>query len=614
MDITTINIVALWAVLAAVFVVFFFALLFLPCGDKNVEDDETIVFQIQELQTELNTQDARIQMQLQAQDIRIREQAERLDAISPISVLAPTGTVTGAVNDITTDIQCIRENNDLLAISVDFALFSTTLYNPVGTLFASCPPGTFDEVFLDEKYQRFNLQQFIYIHVLEDGLAVDHIETAIFNVKVENRVVSWSVRLPSGYTIPPTSSIAIDPQTVWFNFELTPPEPHGRPFIFTIDTDPTAVPPFQPLGPNISDSDEFILPIRLVPGMIDQEYTIDWGDGSGFEHVTLMGDKIHQYAVSGEYQIRIWGNPGHIHNRTVGPTIEDTINNPTPQGDNAKWKSVDQWGDIQWQSCDHMFASCDLLENINTEDEPDFSQATNFDLCFFFQSWTEFPSKQYDFSSAVSCVGMFSYIVNVSNFVVPDLPSAIDLQWILFGIAGFGMTTITFGRLDKVESLVAAFQHVSTLTTVTFTQGTPSLLSMDGTFDDCTGLTTIIGMETATVTNMNTAFDKCVALQDLGFLDTSSLELGSEVFIDMGTLDVLPTLDLRKITTGIAMFNNTTLTQPNKWSDILLYLDSHVNELNEDVEFGGGTNIANVPAQAAIANITAVKNWQITSA
>jgi len=92
------------------------------------------------------------------------------------------------------------------------------------------------------------------------------------------------------------------------------------------------------------------------------DYTVDFGDGTVLTNQT--GDASHTYAATGTYTVNING---------IFPNIYmGFISNP----DILKIKSVDQWGDIQWQSMEYAFRYCyDLV--INATDIPDLSQVNS---------------------------------------------------------------------------------------------------------------------------------------------------------------------------------------------------------------------------------------------
>ncbi|PZD78057.1 BspA family leucine-rich repeat surface protein [Mesonia sp. K7] len=95
-------------------------------------------------------------------------------------------------------------------------------------------------------------------------------------------------------------------------------------------------------------------------------YTIDFGDGTVLNNQT--GDAVHTYNVPGSYTVNITG---------TFPRIYFDYNHP---GSNIV--SVDQWGDIQWQSMESAFKGCTNLV-VNAIDAPDLTQVTDMSYMFF---------------------------------------------------------------------------------------------------------------------------------------------------------------------------------------------------------------------------------------
>ena len=112
-----------------------------------------------------------------------------------------------------------------------------------------------------------------------------------------------------------------------------------------------------------SANNEVTIPTN--PAYTTYNYTVDWGDGNTDTGVT--GNITHAYAVPGTYTIAISG---------IFPSI---YFNET--GDRNKIIEIISWGDIQWQTMENAFYSC---ENINFDaiNAPDLSQVTSLKNMF----------------------------------------------------------------------------------------------------------------------------------------------------------------------------------------------------------------------------------------
>lgn len=121
-------------------------------------------------------------------------------------------------------------------------------------------------------------------------------------------------------------------------------------------------------------------------------YTVDFGDGRVFTNVT--GDKSHTYSQAGVYTITISGNFPRIRFKNL-PLI------------NRKLKSIEQWGDIQWQSMEGAFAGC-LNLVINATDAPDLSAVTDASYMFERCAKLNQPLNHWDVTGITNMTGMFA--------------------------------------------------------------------------------------------------------------------------------------------------------------------------------------------------------------
>ncbi len=88
-------------------------------------------------------------------------------------------------------------------------------------------------------------------------------------------------------------------------------------------------------------------------------YNVDWGDGQSDENVT--GNIAHTYTSANTYTVSIYGFFPRIY-----------FNNT---GDKLKIRSVEQWGNIIWESMAFAFYGCSNLQ-LNATDIPDLSHVT----------------------------------------------------------------------------------------------------------------------------------------------------------------------------------------------------------------------------------------------
>lgn len=127
-----------------------------------------------------------------------------------------------------------------------------------------------------------------------------------------------------------------------------------RPFITTWKTD----------NPGVSEDNQITIP--TFPGET-YNYTVAWGDGTSDSGV--IGDITHTYNTPGTYQVSITG---------VFPRISFE---QLSQGAN-KVVSIDQWGDIKWNSMHRAFYQSNL--EVLAMDVPDLSNVEDISGMFLF--------------------------------------------------------------------------------------------------------------------------------------------------------------------------------------------------------------------------------------
>ena len=149
-----------------------------------------------------------------------------------------------------------------------------------------------------------------------------------------------------------------------------------RPFITTWKTD------------NYGTSDDNQITITTTTD--DQDYTIDWGDGS--ESTGVTGGITHTYSAAGIYTVNISGDFKNIR-----------FDYGT---DNKKLLSIEQWGDIQWSTMEQAFTYCENLI-INAPDIPDLIKVTKMSEMFYGIKAINSDISQWDVSSVEDMSGTF---------------------------------------------------------------------------------------------------------------------------------------------------------------------------------------------------------------
>ena len=129
--------------------------------------------------------------------------------------------------------------------------------------------------------------------------------------------------------------------------------------------------------------------ITIPVGNATGNYTVHWGDGTSTTHVT---DAVHAYAEAGSYTVGISGDFTRI--RLDG------------HADASRLASIDQWGDIRWESMERAFRGASDMEYSAT-DAPDLSRVTNMNRMFWNASAFNGNVSGWNVSRVTDMAGMF---------------------------------------------------------------------------------------------------------------------------------------------------------------------------------------------------------------
>ena len=172
------------------------------------------------------------------------------------------------------------------------------------------------------------------------------------------------------------------------------------------------------------------------------DYTIDWGDGTIQTGVT--GDANHPYDSPGTYTVSISG---------TFPAI-NFADNTTSQ---EQLRSVERWGNIQWQTMESAFQSVNAL-TINAIDSPDLSQVKNMHRMFHSTNLTG-NINNWTVSNINNMSSMFqfsSFNQDISDWNV----SSVTNMSLMFQDSSFNKDISTW-EVGNVTNMIAMFQGSS---------------------------------------------------------------------------------------------------------------------------------------------------------
>ncbi|MGB0523535.1 MAG: BspA family leucine-rich repeat surface protein [Flammeovirgaceae bacterium] len=146
--------------------------------------------------------------------------------------------------------------------------------------------------------------------------------------------------------------------------------------------------------------------IPISDAFSSYHYSVDWGDGTVKHNIT--GHAFHTYSDAGTYTIEITGRfPAIRFGQWEGPEL--TI------------RSIEQWGNIEWESMRQAFSDCLFLKS-NATDTPDLTRVS--DLSEMFKNNLSFNKNigNWDVSNVTNFHGAFhganSFNQDISNWDV----------------------------------------------------------------------------------------------------------------------------------------------------------------------------------------------------
>ena len=211
-----------------------------------------------------------------------------------------------------------------------------------------------------------------------------------------------------------------------------PPPPTTNPYTLTVKTD----------NSGSSLDDQFTLP--LVGGLA-YDFEIDWGDGI-IEQYSSDISPTHTYGSIGTYTIKITG---------VFPRIR--FNNG---GDRLKALSIDNWGDIVWDSFNSAYEGCANLI-MNATDAPDLSGVTSLSQAFKGCNALNTSLDHWDVSTIVNMSGMFRgcdvYNKSMNSW---DVSNVTSFSQFLLGADVFNQPFDSWD-VSSVETMAEMFEDTS---------------------------------------------------------------------------------------------------------------------------------------------------------
>jgi surface protein len=251
--------------------------------------------------------------------------------------------------------------------------------------------------------------------------------------------------------------------------------------------------------------------------------TIDWGDGT--TSVNSQANKVHTYAVPGDYTVTItgktWGWSFNVTNSIVG--------------NNAKIISVTQWGNnLRLSNNGRQFASCTNLDLSGVTDIIDLTGVTHLNEMFYgCTSLTTINRvNEWNINGITTMLGMFAGATSFNQDLNGwDVSNVTNMAVMFVGATSFN-GNITSWNIISLTSTNSMFYNATSFNQPIGTWNTSSVTDMGGMFTDAASFNqNINAWDVSNVTNMNGMFYDATSFnQDISGWNVSNVANMTDMF------------------------------------------------------------------------------------
>ena len=336
----------------------------------------------------------------------------------------------------------------------------------------------------------------------------------------------------SDFTV--TSQIAVDPlphttgNTTTFTIQFTPSAGGERSATVTIANDDSDENPYDFVikGEGIDFSNGFhttwetttageSITIPRNPSNYVYDYDVDWGDGTTSTGHT--GNAIHTYTAPGTYSVKITGDfPSFFMNNG---------------SDKDKIKSIDQWGNITWETMHNAFRGCSNL-TYNATDVPNLLNVTTLETMFSGASSFNGNIGNWDVSNVTKMGGLFLNASSFNQDIGSWNVSKVTHMWQMFSRASSFNQDIGSWDVSKVTNMDYMFNDASSFNGNIGNWDVSNVTQMSGLFDGASSFNQDIGLwNVSNVTKMFYMFQGASSFnQDIGNWNVSNLTSTTYMF------------------------------------------------------------------------------------
>ena len=281
--------------------------------------------------------------------------------------------------------------------------------------------------------------------------------------------------------------------------------------------------------------------ITIPVGGATGTYMVDWGDGN--TSVNVSGDQTHVYGDAGTYTVRISGDFTRIY-----------LNDHPSNAD--KLASIEQWGDIRWESMKSAFHGASNMAYRAT-DVPVLSDVTSMRYMFYDAPSFDGNLSGWDVSRVTDMTGTFwgasSFDGDLSGW---DVSRVTDMTGTFWGASSFD-GDLSGWSVSSVTDMTSMFSGASSFDGDLSGWSVSSVTDMTSMFAGASSFDgDLSGWNVSRVTDMFGMFSAVDSFDaDLSGWDVSSVTDMSNMFRDASSFDAdLSGWDVSSVVAMSAMF------------------------------------------------------------
>ena len=350
-----------------------------------------------------------------------------------------------------------------------------------------------------------------------------------------------------------------------------------------------------------TSGDSISIPTRGGSDVTDYNFWIDWGDMTQPENV--MGDDPdppHTYDTAGTFTVQITGTFPHFY-----------LNNSSAIRD--KLLSVEQWGDIAWESMANTFYGASNL-TLNATDTPILSGVTDMNSMFQNASAFNQDISGWNVSSVTNMNSMFQSASAFNQDIGDWNVSSVTNMQSMFASASVFNQDIGDWNVSGVSDMSFMFASPSVFNQDIGDWNVDSVTSMRAMFSGAAAFNQDIGgWDVSGVTDMNRMFSRATVFnQDIGEWKVDSVTNMGFMFRDARVFNQdLSGWNVSKVTNMGTMLNNSGLSTYH-YEELLIAWNKL--ELEENVPLGAAGRQYRARAKTARDSLTSPTDhsWTIT--